>query len=740
MAGPSNTTPIVSARFPWSEGVYPAIRLTGEQLAATECFNIEWPGSGVQPLASEQELVRLHLAVEHPTDFIMVPTPAMVTALAHHRTVDWESVRAILVDLTETMMHHLKLTVTHRRAAYLVEKKKSPEQQAADAQAAVEAAQAAVAAAAGEQYQGDSDSDDELWDDNDLAGNPANAAAGGGAGGGGQGAGGPGPPGGGPNDNDVEMASVHSEARARDTNALLAKAINRLSKTAVQQSKINARAQARLDEPAHQKEVVAAVRWTYWGIEDRGHPDYLSPTLFLNECNQRRTRFRYSNRDTVEFFKMSLRGPASNWYAGIEAVNRDRTRICIDDWDGLQMAFRQHHGIGGKLFHVDFKQILTNLKDEPVGTYIARVREALDKYYAHHGDKIYLESWPRQKKLLKIGEAKAAGDKVYNSFAFPADVAGRATNIVEAILQAVPEDVRDDLRDAVQPVMSTVEQHFEEGCYTYLKQFIKESKPDFLFFAKTRYEWFECISFMEDTKLKEYALTNSRQAFAKDELMSTISLYDLIEQKQRSITKPQKHAPPPNIAQVCRLDAGQRANLLQQLANYSNEFDEVDMAALRAGAAPPGAAGGAGRGRGRGRGRGVPRGGRRARGGRQGELGADLAPQVPRDPNKFCVVCQIPGHDVVACRKRSKFGWDGYRLVQPSDHPRIPGMVAAIGMEAASAVAGTEQQQQSQQQSQQQPQQQQQRGTTSGSPPAAGQEAQGTEVWRPPAMQTTFDR
>ena len=393
------------------------------------------------------------------------------------------------------------------------------------------------------------------------------------------------------------------------------------------------------------------------------------------------------------------------------------------------------------MFHADFRQILTNTKDEPVGAYIARVREALDKFYAHHGDKIYTESLPRAKKLLGIKDAKSPNEKEYNSFAFPTDSATRVANIVDTILSAVPEENREDFREVILPVMETVNLHFEEGCHNYLRQFIKESKGDFLFFAKSRYEWFECISFLEDQKLREYATTTSRQAFAKEELMSTAGLYDLIEQKQRSLSKPNKHAAPPNIAQVCRLDATQRADLLQQLANFSDEFDDVSMAALRAGAPPANL-----RGRG-GRGGRQDRGWRRSRRGKKEEApardqGQDEPAQnsprqrrLDRDPNKYCTYCNIPGHDIYACRKRARVGWDGREVIHPSEHQRISGAVGAVGAQENHADAAA----------QPQPQQRQRATTTPASAQAeqvqlAGLSAQAAGPWTPPTPVLGFDR
>ena len=529
----------VPLRTPWAEVNYAAINISDQQRDAAAAFNTEHH-EGVAPTLDQ--LRELNLAALHPTLNTVVPTPALITILASYQTVDWNIFfEVVFTGTPENFVDHIKESTTVRRQSYLEEILLPADQQAANAAAAAAAAAAGAAqlaaaaqAAANAQPQpavppaGQVGVDE---DGNPLPNLPLPAA-------GANGAANP------LANQDVTMQSV-GEAVA--VGGPMQQVFENLSRALEQSTSLQMEQVKQGAQRYERQELHAANGYIFYGIEDPNHLQYVNPETFLLECENKKLRFGYSDEAVIGFFRMSLRGPAAAWFAGLTAMERDRSLVCVSDWHGLKRIFRQQWGIGGSIFYIDFKELLGPRKHERAGPYIARVREGMDKFLDHFGRKLYELAFPKIKNLLRKGAAPPTLKDTVWSFRMPADVSAEVYNIITIASNAHPLGQRDQARLwLTQEATAGLTSHLEDACMRYLKRFMQDSFTDFLHIFRSKVEWFDCINHLEDQKLREYAITASRTAFKKDKPMSTVELWNMIEQKERNYNKPGRHfAPPP---------------------------------------------------------------------------------------------------------------------------------------------------------------------------------------------------
>ena len=86
-------------RHPWSEGVFPVAFFNHQMIELAQCFDEDWEPGEIPRYTSQQQLVEAHLAVRHPVTDVIVPSPAMTTALAQFMTVNWGAVWGAFPDL-----------------------------------------------------------------------------------------------------------------------------------------------------------------------------------------------------------------------------------------------------------------------------------------------------------------------------------------------------------------------------------------------------------------------------------------------------------------------------------------------------------------------------------------------------------------------------------------------------------------------------------------------------------------
>ena len=548
--------------------------------------------------------------------------------------------------------------------------------------------------------------------------------------------------------NDVSMATADNGNAGFSNEAVLG---------LVQALQVQMIAQADRDKGKGQqiqrRELTTAITWNFYGIEDRDHPNYLNPETFINEVDNRIQRFEYSGQEAIGFFKMSLRGPAASWYAGLESLNRGRTRICIDDWYGLRREFREHHGIGGKLFYLDFRELLFQRKGEKVGPYVARVREGIDKFLQHFGDKMFSMALPKKDNLLYYNDDPPSKTQAIRTFQTPLAVITEVDNIIRTAATAWPVEQRLSAERTLEEVKDGLGRNVEEACRRYLRKFLAESKPDFYHFFHAKVEWFDCIHFIEDVKLREYALNSARTAFQKEVPMSTVSLWNMIEQKERTLTRPGKYFQPPPIATVSAvsgLTANEKDDIMRELLNSGDYGDlgSVDVGAMRAAGKAAkkkkGKKGKGGGGHGGGGGAGsagqAAGGGGGAGGNRPFPFGgaSQGGPQHQRRQqgpgyDKWCTHCNRAGHDYDQCRNRVRTDYANRQIVHPRSIPPGPSQMAPVSVGAQLGPIGAPAQ----------PPQQQGQSLVS-SIRAIGTEAAtsgaAAPIWSPPLYSSGIDR
>ena len=286
----------------------------------------------------------------------------------------------------------------------------------------------------------------------------------------------------------------------------------------------------------------------------------------------------------------------------------------------------------------------------------------------------------------------------------PPDVAAEVRNIITIASDAHPIGQREQARLwLTQQASASLTSHLEDACMRYLKSFMKDSFTDFLHIFRSKVEWFDCINHLEDQKLREYAITASRTAFKKDRPMSTVELWNMIEQKERNYTKPNQHFAPPPLANIAMFSASEKDTLLHELL-ASGEFgdfgDNIDVNAMRAkasgkkgggrgggksgggggGGSPPGG-GGRGSGGGGGGGQQQPRNGQpgqpaQGQGGQGG--GGTSQRRSAYDATKWCTFCNRAGHDLQQCRSKFQVDPSGRQVVNPQQLPPGPSHMAPV--------------------------------------------------------------
>ena len=681
--------------FPWnSPAWYPFISLSGDQAGLAQPFGEADPPPSKLPTA--QSLANARLAIIHPTQPVFVPTAAMLAILSSFENPNWDAFFTIFTNIPTAWQENIKVSTIARRKLFLEESKATVAEQ-----------QAAAAIAAKNSISGASSL---------VETQPAK---------------------GGDSKSDVTMLSVGSDAvpspNLEHTLQTLCGALNKSAEATLKHIEAT-------NVPGKRGELSTSVGWTFYGIEDIAHPHYLNPETFIQECDNRLNRYNYSGEDVINFFKMSLRGPAAAWFTGLAAVTKGRSNICTTDWEGLKTAFRQQHGIGGAMFYLDFKDLFLPRKSERVGPYIARVREGVDKFIQHFGSKLYDMAFPKQKHLLRRGQPPPLGEE-WLSFPMPADSHGQSVNVISACVQAWPEDERDNVKAKLLEVESFIREHIESACFTYLREFLKVSTIDFFHSIRAKVEWFDCVNFLEDNKLREYALTTSRHAFKKDKPMSTVDLWNMVEQKERNLYHPGRAMPPPPISSIAALSTTERDLLVGELLATGDygDFDttegKIDVTALRANARQQskkrgnrrgGGGGGGGGGRGGGNGNGQHQGGgqhpgggsgnhhqnnqggttnrngqsggnQRGGGGGQGQRqqqqqglqssqrsSGDAQPGRQTrsfyDATKWCTFCNRAGHDYQQCRSKLQVNFAGQTVVNPNQIPPGPSNLSSVSV------------------------------------------------------------
>ena len=395
-------------------------------------------------------------------------------------------------------------------------------------------------------------------------------------------------------------------------------------------------------------EILAPTVWQFNGEETPGTHSYVPPESLIREADRRKVRMGYSPRQQVEYFKSALIGKAQLWFIGLESATRGKSRCCEDDWEELKGLFRRRYGYGDKLFHVDFKDLLAQKDGEIDIMYVSRFREGIDKYTQRYGPQHYKDSFPRRAKLFLPGEVQTDKTaKMDSFFLFPKDTLD-LINTAWRQLRGGEEDLSASRRVNENDFLAAI----GRAMHKYLEEFLKASTEDFFHAFKERYEFWELISHLKDSKLKEYGFTHARAEYEKPNRMSGVEFWDNLQQKARSMRDNKLMPPPASAAAVSQVSAGALVPFgipsMQQLGLQSTPL--ADQATWEAAAAAFS-------------GLKKPKGKRGKRGGKGKNKKQPSSAQGQKGNAPYCSYCRLSGHSFEECRNRLQYTPDGRRVM-----------------------------------------------------------------------------
>ena len=321
----------------------------------------------------------------------------------------------------------------------------------------------------------------------------------------------------------------------------------------------------------YQTEIVASTLWQFWGEDDASAKGYLAPESLIREVENRRVRLSYTDRDCVNFFRSSMAGKAAQWFFGLWSSTRNYSNICIDDWEGLKRAFRSRYGYGDKMYHVDFKELIAPKGSENPTMYISRFRQGIDEFMQRFGKRIYQDAFPKRDNMLLSSAAPPANALKNAYFLFPTKTTDKLQEVMAFLLNSVEHGSPLAYANSLRRQTPLIMEMLETACITYATAFLDASVEDFLDEAKQRYEWWECVSFLHDNKLREWAYTYVRQNYEKPkaERPTNIEVWDSVQQKERSLKDPRVKPPVTQQTAVAALSemSGNELRQLQQSLN-----------------------------------------------------------------------------------------------------------------------------------------------------------------------------
>ena len=105
--------------------------------------------------------------------------------------------------------------------------------------------------------------------------------------------------------------------------------------------------------------------------------DGVTAEKFIKEMEARKTKYNWSNQETLTYFISCLRDEAANWWESTVELDIDYCEIgngthATENWEAAKAVFRDHYGLAGRTFRLWFKDNATQRSGEDVQAYIQR--------------------------------------------------------------------------------------------------------------------------------------------------------------------------------------------------------------------------------------------------------------------------------------------------------------------------------------------------------------------------------